>query len=48
MIAAGCSQTPGKRANRKSGVLVRNLSGNPTNQELTATLYGPLKVLSCC
>ena len=35
MIAAGCSQTPGKRAYRRCGVLGRDLSGLPTNQELT-------------
>jgi hypothetical protein len=29
-------QVPGKRANRTSKVLVRNMSGYPTNQELAA------------
>jgi hypothetical protein len=31
---------PGKRANRKSEVLVRDLSGNPTYQDLATTSAG--------
>ena len=32
----GMGEAPGKRANRRSEVLVRHMSGKPTNQELTA------------